>query len=161
MSRGNPNLNNNAQARREHTQNLIRQAVKLLEESFEIKSIQAVSDKTKELDINKKGVSVASFRNKSLEHIQALMIELGIGKYEAITLSATEEQAAMADQLLEIKKELNKKNNDLKQMKQKNKKLTEKIDELVDDNDELRTAIYEMELKYNMSIGLMQNNNFI
>ena len=42
-----------------------------------------MSEKTKEIDPKGKGVSEASFRNKALEHIQSVMIELGIGKYEA------------------------------------------------------------------------------
>lgn len=109
MARGNPNLNKDAENRIEHTKYLIRQAAKLLDESFEIKSVKAMSQKTKEIDPKKKGLSEASFKNKELKHIQSLMIELGIGKYEAIRVSAVESENILADQLLVAKKEIKKK----------------------------------------------------
>jgi len=159
--RGNPNLNKNAEQRRENTQSLIRQAVKSLEENYEIKSIHAVSTKTKELDPTEKGVSEASFRNKELEHIQSLMLELRIGRYEAISVSTSGEDISLTDQLLQIKKELNKKSIEIKKLKQNKKKLNEKVDELVIENEELKTAIYEIEMKSKMSLNFKATNNII
>ena len=159
MTRGNPHLNNNATERREHTEYLIREAAKKLEESFEIKSPEAMSQKTKDIDPKEKGVSVSSFRNKELTHIQDLMIELGIGKYEAIRVSSSESENELADQLLEAKKEIKKNNTEINNLKQHKKRLVKKVEVLSVDNEELRAVIYEMDLRKNMRIELSPINN--
>ncbi len=159
MTRGNPNLNNNAAERREHTEYLIREAARLLEESFEIKSIKAMSQKTKEIDPKEKGVSVASFNSKKLTHIQALMIELGIGKYEAIRVSSSESENELADQLLEAKKEIKKKDTENNKLKQQKKRLVKKVEVQLVELEELRAVIYEMDLRKNMRKELSPINN--
>ena len=159
MTRGNPNLNNDAVARKEHTKYLIREAAKLLEECFEIKSIKNMSKKTKDIDPKEKGVSVASFNSKKLTHIQSLMIELGIGKYEAIKVSSTESENMLADQLLEAKKEIKKQGTEINKMKQQKKRLVKKVETLSIDNEELRTVAYERDLRKNMKKELSPINN--
>ncbi len=159
--RGNPNLNKDAQARRERTESLIRQAAKALDENYEIKSDANMSAKTKELDPKGKGVSVATFRNKELVHIQSLMIELHIGKYEALTIGCSDSDTELADQLLQVKKELNKKNKEVKKLKQDKKNQRVKIDSLSVENEELRTVIYEMEMKSKMKLYFNGVNNKI
>lgn len=77
------------QAKKEKTITLIRDAVSLMNETNDMLEIKAVSQKTKEIDLNSKGVSEATFRKKDLEHIQSLMLELGIGKYGKIKVSQT------------------------------------------------------------------------
>ena len=158
---GNPKLNEIAKKRRERTEYLIRQAVKQLENTFEIKSIKAVAAKTKEIDEAGKGISEASFRNKDLTHIQTLMIELRIGKYESIAVSSSLQERSMADELLSIKKEMKKKEIEIKKIKERNKKLKDKVKELTSSNEELRTAIYEMEFKRKMKISFTPKNNNI
>jgi len=106
---GNPKLSEIAKSRKERTEYLIREAVRQLENTFEMKSVKAVVAKTKEIDETGKGISEATFRNKELVHIQSLMIELRIGKYEAIAVSSSVQERSMADELLNIKKELKKK----------------------------------------------------
>ncbi|MDM5271207.1 hypothetical protein PGH07_03370 [Sulfurovum sp. zt1-1] len=157
--RGNPNLNKNALERRKRTESLIRQAVKSLEANHEIKSIPSVSARTKELDTNSKGVSEASFRNKNLEHIQSLMIELRIGKFEAITVGDSESDAELADQVLQLKKELKKKNEEIKKLKQDKKKQSVTIDIITIENEELRAVNYEMEMKSKMKLYFNEVNN--
>lgn len=159
MPRGNPNLNNNAEERKAHTEYLIREAARLLESNFEIKSLKAMSQKTKDIDPKKKGVSVASFKSKKLTHIQDLMIELGIGKYEALRVSSTESENILADQLLEAKKEIKKQDTEINKLKQQKKRLIKKVDELSIDNEELRTVIYEKDLRENMRKELSPINN--
>lgn len=159
--RGNPNLNKDAEQRKEKTISLIRQAVKSLEQNHEIKSIPAVSLKTKELDPKSIGLSEASFRNKNLEHIQSLMLELRIGKYEGLTVAAAEKDTDIANQLLQAKKELEKKNKEIKKLRNDKKQLGAKIDELFVENEELRTAIYEIEMRFRMRVNLHVVNNNI
>lgn len=159
MARGNPNLNNNAAARKEHTEYLIREAAKLLDECFEIKSIKNMSDKTKDIDKKGRGLSEASFRDKELTHIQSLMIELGIGKYEAIKVSCTESENILADQLLEAKKVIKKQDTEINKMKQQKKRLIKKVEALSIDNEELRGVVYEMNLCENMRKELRPINN--
>ncbi len=158
---GNPKLNEIAKSRKERTEYLIREAVRQLENTFEMKSIPAVSEKTKEIDKTGKGISQPSFRNKELVHIQSLMIELGIGKYEAITVSSSVIERSMADELIMIKKELKKKDDEVKKIKDKNKKLKDKVIEITSSNEELRTVIYEMEFKQKMKINFTPKNNNI
>jgi len=158
---GNPKLSEIAKSRKERTEYLIRKAVRQLENSFEIKSIKAVSEKTKEIDETGKGISQASFRNKKLEHVQSLMLELGIGKYEALSLSSSTQEHSMADELLNIKKELKKKDVEIKKIKERNKKLKDEVNEMISSNEELRTAIYEMEFKEKMKIKFTPKNNNI
>lgn len=159
--RGNPHLNKNANERRDRTCNLIRQAAKLLDESFEIKSPKNMHLKTKEIDPEEKGVSVATFNNKELDHVQSLMIELGIGKYEAIRVSDGESENELADQLLEAKKVLKKKDAEITKLKKRKKQLVKKNDELLIENEELRTLIYELELRQKMRKELSPINNNI
>ncbi|MCL4432038.1 MAG: hypothetical protein M1300_06940 [Epsilonproteobacteria bacterium] len=159
--RGNPNLNNNAEQKKERTKSLIREAVKLLEENFEIKSIPAVSEKTKEIDPSGKGLSEAAFRNKELEHVQELMRELGIGKYEGLKVGGSEDEAELADLLLQVKKELDKANKMIAELKKQKKKLSEKIDKLVIDNEELRGANYELQMKTRLKMDFKVGNNMI
>ena len=159
MTRGNPNLKKNAAERREHTEYLIREAAKKLEESFEIKSHEAMSQKTKEIDPKEKGVSVSSFRNKELTHIQDLMIELGIGKYEALRVSSSESENELADQLLEAKKEIKKKDTENNKLKQQKKRLVKKVEVQLVELEELRAVIYEMDLRKNMRKELSPINN--
>lgn len=159
--RGNPNLNSNAQERKNRTINLIRKAVKSLEDNYEIKGIKEVSAKTKEIDPNDKGVSEATFRNKELEHIQSLMLELRIGKYEALSVGTSEKESEIADQLLKAKKEIEKKDKEIKKLRQNKKKLNTKIDELVIDNKELRAVIYELDMKNRLKMDFKAINNKI
>ncbi|AHJ13034.1 hypothetical protein [Sulfurospirillum multivorans] len=155
--RGNPNLNQHAHEKKENTISLIRQAILLLEENFEIKTIQAVSAKTKEIDPRKKGVSEAAFRNKELEHIQSLMIELRIGKYESLSVTSTELE--IAEQLFQVKKEIKKKDEELQKIKDQKKKLSRKIETLTIENEELRVVIYEIEMKAKMKKNIQFENN--
>lgn len=157
--RGNPNLYQHSQEKKENTIKLIQQAVNLLEENFEIKTIKAVSLKTKEIDFQKKGVSEATFRNKELKHIQNLMVELKIGKYESLNSLSTEIE--IAGQLLRAKKDIKKKDIELQKIKQQKKNLTKKVDALIIENEELRTVIYEIEMKVQMRINLRARNNII
>ena len=159
MARGNPNLNINASKKKERTISLIRQAAKSLEERFEIKSPKAMSEETKKIDPKGKGVSEASFRNKALKHIQSLMIELGIGKYEALRVSSTESENILADQLIEAKKEIKKKDTEINKLKQQKKRLLKNVDELSIDNEELRAVIYEKDLRQKMRGKLSPINN--
>ncbi|MDP2849486.1 MAG: hypothetical protein Q8O20_00275 [Sulfuricurvum sp.] len=159
--RGNPNLNKDAEQKKERATSLIRQAVKSLEQNHEIKSIPAVSAKTKELDPAGKGLSEASFRNKELEHIQSLMLELRIGKYEGLSVATAEKDTDIADQLLQAKKELEKKDKEIKKLKQNKKQLNEKINVLFIENEELRTAMYEVEMKFRISNPFKVANNKI
>jgi len=161
MTRGNPHLNKNADQRRNRTCNLIREASKLLDESFEIKSPKNIHLKTKEIDPKGKGVSEATFNNKELDHIQSLMIELGIGKYEAIKVSGGESENELANQLLEAKKELKKKDTVITKFKKQKKQFVKKIDEQLAEIEELRTVIYEMELRQKMRKELSPINNNI
>jgi len=151
---GNPKLAEIAKSRKERTKCLIREAVRQLENSFEIKSIPVVSEKTIEIDETGKGIGQASFRNKELVHIQSLMIELGIGKYGDIAVSSSVQDGSMADELIMIKKELKKKDDEVKKIK-------DKVIEMTSDNEELRTAIYEMEFKQKMKIIITPKNNNI
>lgn len=159
--RGNPLLNKNADQRRNRTCNLIREAAKLLDETFEIKSPKNMHLKTIEIDPEGKGVSVAAFNNKELNHVQALMIELGIGKYEAIKVSSGESENLLADQLLEAKKEIKKKDTVITKVKKQKKQLVKKNEELLLENEELRTVIYEMNLRQKMRKELNPINNNI
>lgn len=158
-TRGNPNLYQHSQEKKENTIRLIQQAVKLLEENFEIKTIQAVSVKTKEIDPRKKGISEATFRNKELKHIQDLMLELRIGKYKSLNSFSTETE--IAGQLLQAKKNLKKKDIELQKIKQQKKNLIKKIDAITIENEELRTVIYEIEMKVHMRVNLRAKNNII
>ena len=158
---GNPKLAEIAKKRKVRTEYLIREAVKQLENNFEMKSIKAVAEKTKEIDETSKGISQASFRNKKLEHVQSLMFELGIGKYEALSLSSSVQERSMADDLLNVKKEVRKKDIEIKKIKEKNKLLKDKVNEIASINEELRTAIYEMEFKQKMKISSTPKNNNI
>ncbi|QOP44184.1 hypothetical protein FJR45_09610 [Sulfurimonas sediminis] len=158
---GNPKLSEIAKSRKERTEYLIREAVRQLENTFEMKSIKAVAAKTKEIDETGKGISEATFRNKELVHIQSLMIELRIGKYEAIAVSSSVQERSMADELLNIKKELKKKELEMKKIKERNKKLKDKVNELTFSNEELRTALYEMEFKQKMKLNFTPKNNNI
>ena len=159
MARGNPNLNKNAAERKKHTEYLIREAAKLLDESFEIKSIKNMSQKTKEIDPKGKGLSETSFRDKNLTHIQELMIELGIGKYEAIKVTSTRSENDLADQLLEAKKEIKKRDDQISKLDKQKKRLVRKVEELSIENEELRTVIYEKDLRQNMRKELNPINN--
>lgn len=117
--------------------------------------------KTIEIDPEGKGVSVAAFNNKELNHVQALMIELGIGKYEAIKVSSGESENLLADQLLEAKKEIKKKDTVITKVKKQKKQLVKKNEELLLENEELRTVIYEMNLRQKMRKELNPINNNI
>lgn len=87
------------------------------------------------------------------------MIELGIGKYEAIKVSSTESENILADQLLEAKKEIKKQDIEINKMKQQKKRLVKKVETLSINNEELRGVVYEMDLRENMRKELSPINN--
>jgi len=49
----------------------------------------------------------------------------------------------------------------MKKIKERNKKLKDKVNELTFSNEELRTALYEMEFKQKMKLNFTPKNNNI
>lgn len=145
------------QAKKENTVNLIREAVLLMNETNEILDIKAVSQKTKELDPDGKGVSEATFRKKDLVHIQTLMHEHRIGKYAKIKVGAIGEN--IADQILELQKENKKIEKILTEYKITLKNTKNKLEHLVLENEELRGKVYEMEMNEKINQKLKIANN--
>ncbi len=147
MARGNPNqFTKKNKIQRENTISLIRQAVSIMNETGDILDIKSVSLKTKELDSKKKGISEATFRKKDLEHIQSIMIELGIGKYGRIKISESSNEIALSEQLILEKKVNEKLNKSITQQKKKIKDLKNIVENTIIENEELRVRLYEMEM---------------
>lgn len=132
--------------KKEKTTMLIREAVSLMNETNEILEIKAVSQKTKEIDSEKKGVSEATFRKKDLEHIQLLMLELGIGKYGKIKVSQTSQEITLSQHILELQKENKKALQQILDYKKMLKTSKSKLENILIENEELRVKIYEMEM---------------
>ena len=63
--------------------------------------------------------------------------------------------------MLQAKKDLKKKDIELQKIKQQKKNLIKKIDAITIENEELRTVIYEIEMKVQMRVNLRAKNNTI
>jgi len=160
MARGNPNqFTEKNKLQRANTISLIRQAVSIMNETGDILDIKSVSLKTKEIDLKKKGISEATFRKKDLEHIQSIMIELGIGKYGRIKISESSNEIALSEQLI-LEKKLNEKlNKTITQQKKRIKDLKDIVKNTIIENEELRVRIYEMEMNTKILYQVRSVNN--
>jgi len=147
------------QAKKEKTLNLIRDAVSLMNETNDILEIKAVSQKTKEMDPDGKGVSEATFRKKDLEHIQSLMLELRIGKYGKIKISQNSAEINLTEQVLKLQRENKKMEKTLSEYNKKLKNTKLKLDQVLLENEELRLKIYEMEMNEKIKNKISSINN--
>jgi len=147
------------QAKKEKTITLIRDTVSLMNETNDMLDIKAVSQKTKEIDPNSKGVSEATFRKKDLEHIQSLMLELRIGKYGKIKVSQTSNEITLSEQILQLQKENKKVLQQITDYKKMLKTTKSKLDQVLLENEELRVKIYEMEMNQKIKNKLEGVNN--
>jgi hypothetical protein len=147
------------QAKKEKTITLIRDAVSLMNETNDMLDIKAVSQKTKEIDLDGKGVSEATFRKKDLEHIQSLMLELGIGKYGKIKISQNSAEINLTEQVLKFQRENKKMKKTLSEYNKKLKNMKLKLDQVLLENEELRLKIYEMEMNEKIKNKIPSINN--
>lgn len=147
------------QAKKEKTITLIRDAVSLMNETNEILEIKAVCQKTKEIDPDGKGVSEATLRKKDLEHIQSLMLELGIGKYGKIKVSQSSQEITLSEQILQLQKENKKALQQIIDYKKMLKTTKSKLDQVLLENEELRVKIYEMQMNAKIKSKLESVNN--
>lgn len=147
------------QAKREKTVTLIRDAVSLMNETNEMLEIKAVSQKTKEIDPTRKGVSEATLRKKDLEHIQSLMLELGIGKYGKLKVSQSFQEITLSEQILQLQKENKKALQQLIDLKKILKITKSKLDQTLFENEELRVKIYEMQMNEKIRYQVKAINN--
>ncbi|MGH2308068.1 hypothetical protein ACRCD8_09870 [Aliarcobacter sp. ERUVET-8] len=147
------------QVKREKTIALIRDAVSLMNETNDILDIKTVSQKTKEIDIEGKGVSEATFRKKDLVHIQSLMLELGIGKYQKIKLSKSSIDLTLSENIIDLQKEQKKMQKKILDYQNMLKSTKSKLTQVLIENEELRVKIYEIEMNIKFHNKLKARNN--
>lgn len=121
--------------RREKTLNSIRNAVEELEILGLIATIPRIMEIT--------NLSRAAF---DLTHIKELLQELRIGKYSKLKVLNQKNEISY-DDYIEIHKQLNSKEKQIKKQKSFIESLKKKNEKLIEENQELMMKIYELELK--------------